>query len=420
MGSSLKTRLLFFLLILFVYRFAVHVVVPGVDPSSAFVADSCVLSLFNLFSGGALSKLSVLSLGLIPYISASIVVQVLSMPFGVPFFVKMKKEVGGNKLLIKYTRYLALLFAVIQSFFAVFVLNTFSGSLFIDSFSIRLFLTFSLVFGAMFSMWLGERLSLLQLGNGVSILIFFGILSGLPSALSFFFDLIGKSAFSFSHFIFICVVILLFIFVVFVESSQRRLMVSRSMSVGRFASTKTASTVIPFKLNVSGVVPAIFASSLMLLPVLIVSRGIFSSTFLVDMFSQGSFVYSFFFAIFIFFFSFFYASVVVNPRDVAENLRKSSTFVPGIRPGFQTEKYLSGVVSRLTFFGSLYVVLVCLLPMVLASFFSFPFSVGGTSILIIVVVAMDMLVQFQLSFYPDKYRRLIETSGLAPGGKNVL
>jgi preprotein translocase subunit SecY len=422
--NSIVNRVLFFCLFLFVYRFAVHVVVPGVDSSSGVSSSGgAFLVFFDLFSGGALAKMSVLSLGLVPYISASIVVQILSMPFGFPSLAKLKKEVGGAAKITKYTRLLSVAFAFFQAFIVVFVLNSFSSNMISPSFLLKLAVVFSLVFGALFAMWLGERLSSLKFGNGVSILIFFGIISGFPSAVAFFVDLISNSSFGFSHFVFLLIVISLFVLVVFVETSQRRLMVSRSVAGGRSDGLGGGATsIIPLKLNVSGVIPAIFASSLMLLPTLLSSSlSTLGVSWLMEVFLPGSFVYSVLFGIFVIFFSFFYSSVVINPRDVSDTLRRSSTFIPGIRPGVQTEKYLKGVISRLTLFGAVYVAFVCVLPMVFSSVFSFPYPVGGTSVLIVVVVAIEMLVQFQLSFYPAKYRKLVESSGLSGrGSRDVL
>lgn len=402
--KKILSKLLVLLAFVFCYRLLIHLLMPGVPFVflSSLISENKVLSgLFSVISAGGLKQLSVLTLGLMPYISASIIMQILAMPFGISHLVALKKEAGGQLKINKYTRFLTVVIAVVQSIAFCFSLNVRQG-IDISNFLLLSYaaVVIALVFGAVFLMWLGERLTLIGLGNGISLLILFGILSEALSVIISIFSAAGVVDF----FVTVLVFGMLLLLCCAVEMAQRRVSISKSSAaVGAFG-------VLPFKLNSSGVIPAIFASSLMIIPSFFVS--VFpDSSVTSSAFSYGSFLYSLFFIALLVVFSFFYAFIVVNPREISDSMRKSSMFIPGMRPGVQTETYISDLVRSLALFGSIYIAVVCVIPMLIYSFGFSQIAFSGTSILIVVVVLLEFISQLQLLMHSEKYSGLLKNSG---------
>ena len=402
--GDLKRRIIFLLLALVVYRIGAHVPVPGIDPdmlSRLFQEQQGgILGLFNMFSGGALSRFSVFALGIMPYISASIIMQMLS--YVLPSLESLRKEgESGRRKITQYTRYGTLLLGVFQAFGIAVALESQAGLVLDPGFMFRFTCIVSLVTGTMFLMWLGEQITERGLGNGISIIIFAGIVAGLPSAISGLFQLVSTGAISpLSSIFVIAIVALVTAFVVFIERGQRRITVNYAKrQVGnRLYGGQTSY--LPLKMNMSGVIPPIFASSLILFPATL--AGWFTSgdstrwiRDLAAALSPGQPLYTLLYAAMIVFFAYFYTALVFNPRETAENLKKSGAFVPGIRPGEQTSRYIDKVLLRLTLGGAIYLVFVCLVPEFLNMRFNVPFYFGGTSLLIVVVVTMDFMSQVQ-------------------------
>ena len=402
--GDLKRRIIFLLLALVVYRIGAHVPVPGIDPdmlSRLFQEQQGgILGLFNMFSGGALSRFSVFALGIMPYISASIIMQMLS--YVLPSLESLRKEgESGRRKITQYTRYGTLLLGVFQAFGIAVALESQAGLVLDPGMMFRFTCVVSLVTGTMFLMWLGEQITERGLGNGISIIIFAGIVAGLPSAISGLFQLVSTGAISPLSAIFvIAIVAVVTAFVVFIERGQRRITVNYAKrQVGnRLYGGQTSY--LPLKMNMSGVIPPIFASSLILFPATL--AGWFTSgdstrwiRDLAAALSPGQPLYTLLYAAMIVFFAYFYTALVFNPRETAENLKKSGAFVPGIRPGEQTSRYIDKVLLRLTLGGAIYLVFVCLVPEFLNMRFNVPFYFGGTSLLIVVVVTMDFMSQVQ-------------------------
>ena len=367
--GDLKRRIIFLLLALVVYRIGAHVPVPGIDPdmlSRLFQEQQGgILGLFNMFSGGALSRFSVFALGIMPYISASIIMQMLS--YVLPSLESLRKEgESGRRKITQYTRYGTLLLGVFQAFGIAVALESQQGLVLDPGFMFRFTCVVSLVTGTMFLMWLGEQITERGLGNGISIIIFAGIVAGLPSAISGLFQLVSTGAISpLSSIFVIAIVALVTAFVVFIERGQRRITVNYAKrQVGnRLYGGQTSY--LPLKMNMSGVIPPIFASSLILFPATL--AGWFttgdSTRWIRDLaaaLSPGQPLYTLLYAAMIVFFAYFYTALVFNPRETAENLKKSGAFVPGIRPGEQTSRYIDKVLLRLTLGGAIYLVFVCL------------------------------------------------------------
>lgn len=419
--GDLSRRLLFLLMALVVYRVGAHIPVPGIDPDQLKQLFSGqqggILSLFNMFSGGALSRFTVFALGIMPYISASIVMQL--MTYVVPMFEQMKKEgEAGRRKITQYTRFGALGLAIFQSFGISVALESSAGLVIDPGFAFRMTAVVSLTAGAMFLMWLGEQITERGLGNGISILIFAGIAAGLPSALGGLFELVRTGAMSpLISMMIIVVVGLVTYFVVFVERGQRKILVNYARrQVGNKVYGGQTSH-LPLKLNMAGVIPPIFASSIILLPATLI--GWFSSgpsdNFVVGFFKDvanslapGQPVYVTFYAVAIIFFCFFYTALVFNSRETADNLKKSGAFIPGIRPGDQTAKYVDKILLRLTAVGATYITFVCLLPEFLILKYNVPFYFGGTSLLIIVIVTMDFMSQVQNYMMTQQYDSLLK------------
>ncbi len=415
--GDLRRRLVFLLLALVVYRIGAHIPVPGIDPSELEKLfqgqQGGILSLFNMFSGGALSRFTVFALGIMPYISASIIMQL--MTYVVPTFEQLKKEgEAGRRKITQYTRYGTLGLALFQSIGIAVALESSAGLVINPGFGFRMTAVISLTAGTMFLMWLGEQITERGLGNGISILIFAGIAAGLPSAIGGLLELVRTGAMSILIAIVIVVVVgLVTYFVVFVERGQRKILVNYARRQVGNKVYGGQSSHLPLKLNMAGVIPPIFASSIILLPATVVSwlSSGDSMRWLKDLagaLSPGQPIYITLYASAIIFFCFFYTALVFNSRETADNLKKSGAFVPGIRPGDHTATYIDRILLRLTFAGAIYVTFVCLLPEFLILKYNVPFYFGGTSLLIIVVVTMDFMAQVQNYMMSQQYESLLK------------
>lgn len=415
--GELKSRLWFLLGALIVYRLGAHIPVPGIDPTvlkQLFdTQKDGILGMFNMFSGGALSRFTVFALGIMPYISASIIMQLLTVVS--PQLEQLKKEgEAGRRQITKYTRYGTVLLATFQALGIAIALEGQAGLVLDPGFAFRITAVTTLVAGTMFLMWLGEQITERGIGNGISIIIFAGIVAGLPHAIGSTLDLAKTGAFSIPLVMFLFVaVILVTALVVFVERGQRKITVNYAKRQVGNRIYGGQSTHLPLKLNMSGVIPPIFASSIILFPATL--AGWFGSSehmyWLKDVsakLSPGQPLYILLFAVAILFFAFFYTALVFNPKETADNLKKSGAFVPGIRPGEQTAKYIDRIMGRLTLIGALYITLVCLLPEFLILKFNTPFYFGGTSLLIIVVVTMDFMTQVQSHLMSQQYEGLLK------------
>ena len=423
--GDLKRRLWFLLGALVVYRIGAHIPVPGIDPSvleRLFQSQQGgILGMFNMFSGGALSRFTVFALGIMPYISASIIVQLLTVVS--PQLEALKKEgESGRRKITQYTRYGTVVLAFFQATGISIALESQQGLVLDPGFMFRITTVFTLVAGTMFLMWLGEQITERGVGNGISIIIFSGIVSGMPHAIGGTLELTRTGAFS------IPLVLLLFVgaiavtgFVVFVERGQRKILVNYAKrQVGRMVMGGQSSH-LPLKLNMSGVIPPIFASSIILFPATL--AGWFGSSphmaWLKDVgatLSPGQPIYVILYSAAIIFFCFFYTALVFNPKETADNLKKSGAFVPGIRPGEQTARYIDKVMTRLTLIGAIYITLVCLLPEFLIVKWNVPFYFGGTSLLIIVVVTMDFMAQVQAYVMTHQYESLLKKANFKGAG----
>jgi preprotein translocase subunit SecY len=418
-SAELRGRFLFLIGALFVFRVGAHIPVPGINPvalSRLFNAQQGgILSMFNMFSGGALARMSVFALGIMPYISASIVIQLLTSVL--PSFEALKKEgYSGQRKLTRYTRYSTVGLAFIQALFASIALQS-QGVVVDPGIGFIVTAVVSLVTGTVFLMWLGEQMTERGIGNGISMIIFAGIVAGLPSAVAGTLQLVSTGQMSPIMAIFIAVVVLLVtMFVVFIERGQRRITVNYAKRQQGNRLYAAQSSHLPLKLNMPGVIPPIFASSLILFPALIGGWFGNSKHFLwldrlktILSFPQP--LYVILYSALIIFFCFFYTALVFNSKETADNLKKSGAFIPGIRPGEQTAGFIDGILNRLTFWGSIYVTAVCLLPQFLMSDFHVPFYFGGTSLLIIVVVVMDFMAQLQAHLMSHQYESLLKRSG---------
>jgi len=421
--GDLRSRLIFLLLALVVYRIGAHIPVPGIDATQLqqlFGQQGGILNLFNMFSGGALERFTVFALGIMPYISASIIMQLLT--YVVPTFEQLKKEgEAGRRKIPQYTRYGTLALAVFQSMGIAVALESSPGLVLVPGFGFRMTAVVSLTAGTMFLMWLGEQITERGLGNGISILIFAGIAAGLPNAMGGLLELVRTGAMSILVALVIVVLVaLVTYFVVFVERGQRKILVNYARRQVGNKVYGGQSSHLPLKLNMAGVIPPIFASSIILLPATVV--GWFSTgesmRWLKDLASTlapGQPVYVLLYATAIIFFCFFYTALVFNSRETADNLKKSGAFVPGIRPGDQTARYIDKILVRLTLAGAIYITFVCLLPEFLILKYNVPFYFGGTSLLIIVVVTMDFMAQVQNYMMSQQYESLLKKANFKAG-----
>jgi preprotein translocase subunit SecY len=415
--GDLRRRLVFLLLALVVYRIGAHIPVPGINPHQLQALfqgqQGGILSLFNMFSGGALSRFTVFALGIMPYISASIIMQLMS--YVVPTLEALKKEgESGRRKITQYTRYGTLLLAVFQSLGIALALEGSAGLVINPGFGFRITAVVSLVAGTMFLMWLGEQITERGLGNGISILIFGGIAAGLPNAIGGLFELVRTGAMSIIACLFIIAIVIAVTFaVVFVERGQRKILVNYAKRQVGNKVYGGQSSHLPLKLNMSGVIPPIFASSIILLPATVVGwfatgEGMRWLKDISSALSPGQPIYVMLYAAMIVFFCFFYTALVFNSRETADNLKKSGAFIPGIRPGEQTARHIDKILSRLTLAGAIYITAVCLLPEFLVLKYNVPFYFGGTSLLIIVVVTMDFWAQVQSYVMSQQYESLLK------------
>jgi preprotein translocase subunit SecY len=422
--GELKSRLWFVLGALIVYRLGSHIPVPGIDPvvlGQLFDSQkNGILGMFNMFSGGALSRFTVFALGIMPYISASIIMQLLTVVS--PKLEQLKKEgEAGRRAITKYTRYGTVALATFQALGIAIALEGQAGLVLDPGMAFRLTAVVTLVCGTMFLMWLGEQITERGIGNGISIIIFAGIVAGLPHAVGSTLELAKTGAFSIPLVMFLFVAIMLVTaLVVFVERGQRKITVNYAKRQVGNKVYGGQTTHLPLKLNMAGVIPPIFASSIILFPATL--AGWFGSNeklyWLKDISSKmapGQPIYILFFAAAIIFFCFFYTALVFNPKETADNLKKSGAFVPGIRPGEQTAKYIDTIMGRLTLIGAFYITLVCLLPEFLILKFNTPFYFGGTSLLIIVVVTMDFMTQVQSHLMSHQYEGLLKKANFKGG-----
>ena len=415
--GDLRRRLVFLLLALVVYRIGAHIPVPGIDPAQLQQffkgQEGGILSLFNMFSGGALSRFTVFALGITPYISASIVMQL--MTYVVPTLEALKKEgEAGRRKITQYTRYGTLGLALFQSLSIALALESSAGLVISPGFGFRLTAVSSLVAGTMFLMWLGEQITERGLGNGISILIFAGIAAGLPGAIGGLAELVRTGAMGAFAFLLVTAIVVGVTFVVvFVERGQRKILVNYAKRQVGNKVYGGQSSHLPLKLNMAGVIPPIFASSIILLPTTVVSwfatgDGLRWLKDLAGMIAPGQPIYVLLYAAAIVFFCFFYTALVFNSRETADNLKKSGAFIPGIRPGDQTARHIDKILSRLTLAGAVYITAVCLLPEFLTLRYNVPFYFGGTSLLIIVVVTMDFWAQVQSYVMSQQYESLLK------------
>ncbi|PUE33599.1 preprotein translocase subunit SecY [Limnohabitans sp. Hippo4] len=419
--GDLSRRLVFLLLALVVYRVGAHIPVPGIDPAQLQQLfngqQGGILSLFNMFSGGALSRFTAFALGIMPYISASIIMQLLT--YVLPAFEQLKKEgEAGRRKITQYTRFGALGLALFQSLGIAMALEASAGLVIAPGFGFRMTAVVSLTAGTMFLMWLGEQITERGLGNGISILIFAGIAAGLPGSIGGLLELVRTGAMGPLVSIFIiAVVILVTYFVVFVERGQRKILVNYARRQVGNKVYGGQSSHLPLKLNMAGVIPPIFASSIILLPATVINWFSSGETnnavvlFMKDVASAltpGQPIYVMFYAAAIVFFCFFYTALVFNSRETADNLKKSGAFIPGIRPGDHTAKFIDKILVRLTLAGAVYITFVCLLPEFLILKYNVPFYFGGTSLLIIVVVTMDFMAQVQNYMMSQQYESLLK------------
>ncbi len=422
--GDLKRRLLFLLGALIVYRIGTFIPVPGIDP---LVLDQLfksqqggILGMFNMFSGGALSRFSVFALGIMPYISASIIVQLMTTVS--PHLEALKKEgEAGRRKITQYTRYGTLLLAVFQSLGIAIALESQAGLVLDPGLTFRLMTLVTLTAGTMFLMWLGEQITERGLGNGISIIIFAGIAAGLPAAIGGTLELTRTGAFSIPLVLLLFVgVLLVTALVVFVERGQRKILVNYAKrQVGKMV-VGGQSSHLPLKLNMAGVIPPIFASSIILFPATLAGwfgsgEGMGWLRDIAGTLSPGQPVYVLLYALAIIFFCFFYTALVFNSKETADNLKKSGAFVPGIRPGEQTARYIDKILTRLTLVGAIYITLVCLLPEFLILKWNVPFYFGGTSLLIIVVVTMDFMAQVQAYVMSHQYEGLLKKANFRNG-----
>ncbi|MEZ5646414.1 MAG: preprotein translocase subunit SecY [Burkholderiaceae bacterium] len=424
--GDLRRRLVFLLLALVVYRIGAHIPVPGIDPE--FLARMMndqkggMLGLLNMFSGGSLSRFAVFTLGIMPYISASIIMQLAS--YVIPTFEQLKKEgEAGRRKITQYTRYGTVVLAVFQALAIAIGLEGSQGLVIEPGLAFRVTAVVSLVAGTMFLMWLGEQITERGLGNGISLIIFSSIVAGLPNAIGGTLELVRTGAMNILvALLIIALVVLVTYFVVFVERGHRKILVNYARRQVGNKVYGGQSSHLPLKLNMAGVIPPIFASSIILLPTTLVSwisTGE-STRWLRDLasaLSPGQPIYVSLYAAAIIFFCFFYTALVFNSRETADNLKKSGAFIPGIRPGDQTARYIDKILLRLTMAGAIYITAVCLLPEFLILRYNVPFYFGGTSLLIIVVVTMDFMTQVQNYLMSQQYESLLKKANFktSPG-----
>lgn len=418
--AELKKRIWFLIGALIVFRIGAHIPVPGIDPNQLgklFQSSSAgLLQMVNMFSGGALARFTIFALGIMPYISASIILQLSSEVF--PYLIQLKKEgESGRRKITQYTRYATVLLALVQSFGISTMLYKQPGLVIISEVQFFVTSVTCLVAGTLFLMWIGEQITERGVGNGASMIITTGIISGIPSGISKTLTLASQGSMSiFSAIVVFLLVIAITYVVVFVERAQRKIPINYAKRQVGNKIMQGQSSHLPLKLNLAGVIPPIFASSIILFPATVlgwVGHGKLSFlSNISDMLHPGQPVYVILYASAIIFFCFFYTALVFNPRETADNLKKSGAFIPGIRPGGNTARYIEKLILRLTLIGALYVTLICLLPEILILKWHVPFYFGGTSLLIVVVVTMDFMTQVQSHVMSVQYESLLKKANL--------
>lgn len=411
--TELKNKIFYTIFLLFLYRVGTFIFLPGINGeviSEFFNSDTgSIFNLLNMFSGGAFARMSIFALNIMPYITASIIVQLMSSAFKGLEELKKEGEYGRRKL-NQYTKFLTLVLAVFQAFGIYYAFANLEKSAFISNSSMFLWTTvFTLVAGTMVLMWLGDKITQNGIGNGISLLIFIGIVAELPSSFVQMFDLTKRGAYSA---IFLLLVLAIFVglilFIVFMEKSTRNIKIQYpNRGMMRANGISDDSSRIPIKMNMSGVIPPIFASSILMFPFAI--SKMFNGEIgqkISAMIARGNFIYVILFTMLIIFFCYFYSSVVFNTEDVANNLKKNNCFISGIRPGKATKEYLSYVVNRITFVGAIYLSVVCLLPEIIVTKYSLPISIGGTGLLIVINVVIDLIGQIQSYMFSNKYNTI--------------
>ena len=423
--GELRNRLLFVLGALFVYRIGAHIPVPGIDPGALAIMfeqqSGSILDMFNMFSGGALKRLSLFALGIMPYISASIIMQLMTVV--IPTLEQIKKEgESGRKKITQFTRYGTVILATFQAIGVSMALqNQTAGGLAVvinPGMGFVIITAVTLVTGTIFLMWLGEQVTERGIGNGISVIIFAGIVAGLPSAIGGTLELARTGELNPALIIALFLIaIAVTAFVIFVERGQRRILINYAKRQQGRKIMAAQSSFLPLKLNMAGVIPPIFASSIILFPATIAgwfgnSEGMSWLQDVATTLSPGQPVYVLMYAAAIIFFCFFYTALVFNSKETADNLKKSGAFIPGIRPGDKTAQYIDKVLTRLTLAGAIYITAVCLLPEFLIVYWNVPFYFGGTSLLIIVVVVMDFMAQMQAHMMSHQYDGLMKKANL--------
>ncbi|MGV2403688.1 UNVERIFIED_CONTAM: preprotein translocase subunit SecY [Pseudomonas aeruginosa] len=426
--SELWARLRFLFLAIIVYRIGAHIPVPGINPDRLAALfrqnEGTILSLFNMFSGGALERMSIFALGIMPYISASIIMQLMTAIS--PQLEQLKKEgESGRRKISQYTRYGTVVLALVQAIGMSVGLGS-QGVAFSNDFGFYFVAVTTFVAGAMFMMWLGEQITERGVGNGISMLIFAGIVAGLPRAIGQSFESARQGDINIFALIGVgLLAVAIIAFVVFIERGQRRIAVHYAKRQQGRKVFAAQTSHLPLKVNMAGVIPAIFASSILLFPASLgswfgQSEGLGWLRDVAQAIAPGQPLNILLFTAGIVFFCFFYTALMFNPKDVAENLKKSGAFIPGIRPGEQSARYIDGVLTRLTMFGALYMTAVCLLPQFLVVAAHVPFYLGGTSLLIVVVVVMDFMAQVQSHLVSHQYESLMKKANLKGYGSGML
>lgn len=426
--SELWARLRFLFLAIIVYRIGAHIPVPGINPDRLAALfrqnEGTILSLFNMFSGGALERMSIFALGIMPYISASIIMQLMTAIS--PQLEQLKKEgESGRRKISQYTRYGTVVLALVQAIGMSVGLSS-QGVAFSNDFGFYFVAVTTFVAGAMFMMWLGEQITERGVGNGISMLIFAGIVAGLPRAIGQSFESARQGDINIFALIGVgLLAVAIIAFVVFIERGQRRIAVHYAKRQQGRKVFAAQTSHLPLKVNMAGVIPAIFASSILLFPASLgswfgQSEGLGWLQDVAQAIAPGQPLNILLFTAGIVFFCFFYTALMFNPKDVAENLKKSGAFIPGIRPGEQSARYIDGVLTRLTMFGALYMTAVCLLPQFLVVAAHVPFYLGGTSLLIVVVVVMDFMAQVQSHLVSHQYESLMKKANLKGYGSGML
>ena len=407
-GADLKNKILFTIFILLIYRFGTYVPIPGIDSKvleKIFSGSaSNIFGMINLFSGGALERMSIFALNIMPYITSSIIMQLLTSMHSGLEALKKEGEQGRAKI-NQFTRYLTIFLSIFQAIGVYYALSNSDNNAFISDSNIFFYSTVvSLVGGTIMLMWFGEKITSSGIGNGISLIIFVGIVSSLPSSIIEMFNLLKNGAYSF------VTILLFFIFfgagiilVCFVEKSQRKIKIQYPNSTMMKNSGLADSSFLPLKINMSGVIPPIFASSVLMFPVAIIQVTGVEGNWLMSMLQRGGLIYSIIFSLLILFFSYFYSSIIFNTDEVSNNLKKSNCFILGVRPGKTTAEYLDKIISILTLIGAIYLVFICVIPEILVTKSSIPLHIGGTGILIMVNVVMDLVNQIQSNLISSKY-----------------